>query len=49
MAPKSPFFPWSHRVPRVDGARVVSGVVYVIRDGLQWKNAPTGYGPPKTL
>ncbi|MEF2071362.1 IS5 family transposase, partial [Consotaella aegiceratis] len=45
----SPFFPLSHGVPRVDDRRVVSDIVYVIRNGLQWKDAPAGYGPPKTL
>ncbi len=49
MARISPHFPLSHGVPRVDDRRVVSGIVYVIRNGLQWKDAPTGYGPPKTL
>ncbi len=29
--------------------RVVSGVVYVIRNGLQWKDAPKDYGSHKTL
>ncbi len=24
-------------------------MIYVIRHGLQWKDAPRGYGPPKTL
>ena len=28
---------------------VVSGIVYVIRNGLQWKDAPEDYGPHKTL
>ena len=28
---------------------MVSGIVYVIRNGLQWKDAPAGYGPHKTL
>jgi transposase len=28
---------------------VISGIIYVIRRGLQWKDAPRGYGPPKTL
>ena len=28
---------------------MVSGIVYVIRNGLQWKEAPKGYGPHKTL
>jgi transposase len=45
----SPFFPLSHGVPRVDDRRVVSGIVYVIKNGLQWKDAPAGYGPHKTL
>jgi transposase len=49
MARISPFFPLSHGVVRVDDRRVVSGIVYVIRNGLQWKDAPAGYGPHKTL
>lgn len=44
-----PFFPRSRGLPRVDDRRVISGIVYVIRHGLQWKDAPPGYGPPKTL
>ena len=44
-----PYFPLSHGVPRVDDLRVISGIVYVIRNGLMWKDAPRGYGPPKTL
>lgn len=36
-------------MPRVDGWRVVSGIVYVIRNGLQWKDAPKAYGPHETL
>jgi transposase len=49
MGRLSPHFPLSHGVPRVDDRRVVSGIVYVIRNGLQWKDAPTAYGPHKTL
>ncbi len=45
----SPHFPLSHGVPRVDDRRVVSGIVYVIRNGLRWRDAPKGYGPHKTL
>lgn len=44
-----PFFPMSHGIPRVDDRRVVSGIVYVIRNGLMWKDAPHGYGPAKAL
>ncbi|RYF29157.1 MAG: transposase [Comamonadaceae bacterium] len=49
MARIEGYFPLSHGVPRVDDRRVVSGIVYVIRNGLQWKDAPQGYGPHKTL
>jgi transposase len=49
MARISPYFPLSHCVPRVDDRRVVSGIVYVLKNGLQWKDAPHGYGPHKTL
>ena len=45
----APHFPLAHGVPRMDDRRVVSGIVYVIKHGLQWKAAPAGYGPPKTL
>ena len=40
-----PFFPRSHGAPRVDDRRVVSGIIYVIKHGLQWKDAPDEYGP----
>jgi transposase len=43
------FFPRSRGLPRVDDRRVISGIIYVIRHGLQWKDAPRGYGPHKTL
>lgn len=49
MARISPYFPLAHGIARVDDRRVVSGIVYVIRNGLQWKDAPAGYGPAKTL
>ena len=45
----SPHFPLSHGIPRVDDRRVLSGIIYVIRHGLQWRDAPTTYGPHKTL
>ncbi len=49
MARISSCFPLSHGVPRVDDRRVVSGIVYILKHGLQWKDAPREYGPPKTL
>jgi transposase len=45
----SPHFPLSHGIPRVDDRRVLSGIIYVIRDGLRWRDAPAAYGPYKTL
>ena len=44
-----PFFPLSHGIPRVDDRRVLSGIVFVIRNGLRWRDAPPAYGPHKTL
>jgi len=44
MARISPHFALSHGVPRVDDRRMVSGIIYVIRNGLQWEDAPPGGG-----
>ena len=44
-----PYFPLSHGVPRVDDRRVISGIVFVIRNGLRWRDAPRDYGPHKTI
>lgn len=44
-----PFFPKSHGRPRVDDRRVLSGIIFINRNGLRWCNAPAAYGPPKTL
>jgi putative transposase len=43
------YFPRSHGVPRVDDHRVVSGIIFVIKNGLRWRDAPREYGPHKTL
>jgi transposase len=45
----APYFPLSHGVPRVDDRRVVSGIIFVIRNGLRWRDAPKEYGPHKTI
>jgi len=45
----SPHFPRSRGIPRVDDRRVLSGIIYVIRHGLQWRDAPPAYRPHKTL
>ncbi len=44
-----PYFPLSHGMPRVDDQRVISGIVFVIKNGLRWRDAPREYGPHKTL
>jgi len=44
-----PYFPLSHGVPRVDDHRVISGIVFVLKNGLRWRDAPREYGPHKTL
>lgn len=44
-----PYFPLSHGIERVDDRKVISGIMSVIRNGLQWKDAPAAYGPHKTL
>ena len=44
-----PYFPLSHGMPRMEDRRVLSGIVFVIRNGLRWRDAPADYGPPKTI
>jgi transposase len=44
-----PYFPKSHGVPRVDDRRVLSGIIFINRNGLRWRDAPAEYGPYKTL
>ena len=49
LAKLEPYFPLAHGVPRVDDRRVVSGIIFVIKNGLRWRDAPSDYGPHKTL
>ena len=49
MARLEPFFPKSHGKPRVDDKRVLSGIIFINRNGLRWRDAPAAYGPHKTL
>jgi len=44
-----PYFPHPHGVPRVDDRRVMSGIIFVLKNGLRWRDAPREYGPHKTL
>jgi transposase len=43
------YFPKARGKARVDDRRVISGIVYVLRNGLRWRDAPKEYGPYKTL
>ena len=43
----SPHFPLSHGVARVDDRRVASGIVFVLKSGLRWRDAPAAYGPQR--
>ena len=49
MSRLQPCFPKSHGKPRVDDRRVLSGIIFINRNGLRWSDAPREYGPPKTL
>lgn len=49
MAHLEPFFPKSHGKPRVDDKRVLSGIIFINRNGLRWRDAPAAFGPHKTL
>ena len=49
LARLEPYFPKSHGRPRVDDRRVLSGIIFVNRNGLRWRDAPAAYGPHKTL
>jgi transposase len=49
MARLQPFLPKSHGRPRVDDRRVLSGIIFINRNGLRWRDAPREYGPAKTL
>ena len=44
-----PYFPLSHGIARVDDRLIVSGIIYVIGNGLRWRDAPREYGPHKTI
>ncbi|MGO7960492.1 IS5 family transposase [Rhizobium leguminosarum] len=40
-----PYFPVSHGIPRVDDRLILSGVIFVLRNGLRWRDAR----PHKTI
>ncbi len=43
------FLPKSHGKPRIDDRRVLSGIIFINRNDLRWRDAPADYGQPKTL
>ncbi|WP_369126761.1 transposase [Saezia sanguinis] len=45
----SPYFPVSHGITRIDDRKVINGIIHVLRNGLQWRDAPQDYGSYKTL
>jgi transposase len=50
VARLAPLLPNKRRgVPRVDDRRVISGIIHVLRSGCRWADAPSSYGPRKTL
>jgi len=49
MACLAPGFPKPHGKPRVDDRRVLSGIIFINRNGLRWRDAPAEYDPHKTL
>ena len=45
----TPFFPKVRGVSRANDRKVLSGIIYAIKHGLQWTDARAEYGPRKTL
>lgn len=44
-----PFFSKSQDKPRVDDQPVLSGIIFINRNGLRWRDAPSAFGRHKTL
>ena len=40
MARPEPYFPKSHGKPRVRDRHVLSGIIFINRNGLRWRDAP---------
>ena len=47
IARLEPYFPKSHGKPRVDARRVLSGIIFINRNGLQWRDAPKSMVPTR--
>jgi putative transposase len=44
-----PHRPLARGFRRCDDRLVISGILYVLKGGLRWRDAPSFYGPHKTL
>ena len=44
-----PRLPLPRGVSRVDDRRVISGIIFVIHNGLRWRDAPKDHGPHKAI
>ena len=49
MARLEPYFPKSHSKRRVDDRPVLSGIIFINRNGLRWRDASREYGLHKTV
>lgn len=45
MSKIEPFFPKSHGIARVDDRRVISGIIYVLKNAFGGKSPPKGLWP----
>ncbi len=43
------YFPKSRGKARASDKKVISGIIYVLKNGLRWLDAPKAYGSHKTL
>jgi putative transposase len=39
----------SHGITQVDDRRVIGGIIFVIRNGLRWRDASKAFGPHTTI
>ena len=44
-----PYFHLSHGISRVDDRTVIRGIIFVIRNGLRWRDAPKDCGSHKPI
>lgn len=49
MRQLDPYLPISHGVPRVDDRWIVSGIIFVVSNGLRWRPEPIKFGPHETI